>query len=149
MKWWKVLYVAVPCFVAYLWLSMEQVIIFVIMVAIDIVLWTFVAKKFKWERISSRKWDNAMIKKIIKLMFPMLLILTWVSLWIDLEWLWSWILWYFIVTEMYSIRWHVYSIYSGELYEEEDAFLQSIKFIWKLLKKGKSKVEKTLEDKLD
>ena len=144
----KVLYVIVPCFVAYLGISMEQVVIYVTFVVIDIILGTIVAKTIKKEKITSRQWDNSVIKKVIKMLLPFLLIVTWIWLHMDLSWLWAWILWYFIMTEAYSILWHIYSIYTGELYEEEDAFIQSLRFIWKLMKRGKSKMEKSLEDKV-
>ena len=148
IKWWKVLYVLVPCFVAYLGISMEQVVIYVAFVVIDIILGTIVAKTIKKEKITSRQWDNSVIKKVIKMLLPFLLIVTWIWLHMDLSWLWAWILWYFIMTEAYSILWHIYSIYTGELYEEEDAFIQSLRFIWKLMKRSKSKMEKSLEDKV-
>ena len=126
--------------------SWEVLIILSVMLALDYVFWIADAYIDENTQVKYTKMWRGLFKKMTRRMLPLIVvaILRWVWAW-DLEFVSTVIFSMLIITEWYSIIWHVYWINTWKELPEIDAFEMLINFIASLFKGKLPKVEKDEE----
>lgn len=138
VAWWFWLAEALT----YFWINWEVLLILSILLALDYIFW--VANAYITDRLSvtSTKMRRWLAKKLTRRCLPLIVILI-------LKWLWVWememattvVFSILIVTEWYSIIWHIYSINTWKKLPEIDAFEMLINFVADLIKWKLPKVD--------
>ena len=115
--------------------SWEVLIILSVMLALDYIFWIADAYIDDNMQVTSTKMWRGLFKKMTRRMLPLIVvaILRWVWAW-DLEFVSTVIFSILIITEWYSIIWHIYSINEWEKLPEIDAFKALVQFLARLLK---------------
>lgn len=114
----------------YFQLSWEVTAIFAALLALDFIFWVSDAYIEDKQQVTSEKMRRGLAKKISKLMLPLIVVL--VLKWIgfeNLEMVITTIFSILIITEWYSIIWHIYCINTWKHLSEIDAFSLLIDFI--------------------
>ena len=120
----------------YFQVSSEVLIILSVMLALDYVMWiadAYIEDKTQVTSTKMRKW---LFRKLTRWMLPLIVvaILRWVGAW-DVEYVSTVIFSIIIITEWYSILWHIYSINTDWKHLPEiDAMEMLLKFVVNLLK---------------
>lgn len=132
----------------YLQLSGEVYAIFAGLLFLDFVFWiTDAYFEDKQSVTSSNAW-KWIFKKISKLILPLVFIFVLKGVGAeDISMLVTSVMSILIVTEGYSIIWHIYSINTWERLSEIDAFSMLIEFIANLFKQKLPKKDNSLENK--
>lgn len=115
--------------------SWEVLIILSVMLALDYIFWIADAYIEDKSQVTSTKMWKWLFKKMTRWMLPLIVVAI-------LRWVWAWDLGFvstvvfsiLIITEWYSIIWHIYSINMWEKLPEIDAFKALVQFLAKLLK---------------
>lgn len=143
VAWW----VWLAEFLNYFWISWEVLAILSILLALDYIMWVANAYITDKKTVTSTKMRRWLAKKLTRWSLPLIVILI-------LKWLWVWelemattvVFSILIVTEWYSIIWHIYSINTWKQLPEIDCFEMLINFIVWLLKLNLPKIENKKED---
>ena len=136
---WVIVWVAWGFFLAewleYFWLSCEVFTIFFALLLLDFIFWICNAYIKNKKEITSWKMVSWLIRKLARLALPLIviLILKWVWAW-DIEFATSIVVSILIVSEWYSIIWHIYWINTWKELPEIHAFEMLINFIVNLIK---------------
>ena len=119
----------------YLQISWEVYGIFALLLFLDFVFWIADAYFEDKQKVTSSTAWKWIFKKFSKLMLPMIFIfvLKWVGA-EDISMLVTSVMSILIITEGYSIIWHIYSINTWKHLSEIDAFSLLIEFIANLFK---------------
>lgn len=130
----------------YFQVSSEVLIILSVMLALDYIFWIADAYVEDKTQVTSAKMWKWLLKKMTRWMLPLIVvaILRWVGAW-DLDSVATVIFSILIITEWYSIIWHIYSINTDRKLPEIDAMEMLLKFIVNLLK-GKLPDTKSTEE---
>ena len=130
----------------YLQLSWEVYAIFAGLLFLDFVFWIADAYFEDKQSVTSTNAWKGIFKKFSKLMLPLIVIfvLKWVGA-EDISMLVTSVMSILIITEWYSIIWHIYSINTGSHLSEIDAFSLLIEFIANLFKQKLPRKEENLE----
>lgn len=131
VAWW----VCLSEILNYFWISCEVLLILSVLLALDYIFWVVNAYITDRTSVTSAKMRKWLAKKLTRRMLPLVVILI-------LKWLWVWemetattvVFSILIVTEWYSIIWHIYSINTWKQLPEIDAFEMLINFIVNLIK---------------
>ncbi len=131
----------------YLQISCEVYGIFALLLFLDFVFWIADAYFEDRQKVTSATAWKGIFKKFSKLILPMIFIfvLKWVGA-EDISMLVTSVMSILIITEWYSIIWHIYSINTWKHLSEIDAFSMLIEFIANLFKQ---KLPETKEKDLD
>lgn len=142
VAWWFWLAEALT----YFWINWEVLLILSVLLALDYIFW--VTNAYITDRLSvtSAKMRRWLAKKLTRRCLPLIVILI-------LKWLWVWdmemattvVFSILIITEWYSIIWHIYSINTWKQLPEIDAFEMLINFVVELVKWKMPKVEKRID----
>lgn len=133
----------------YFHLSYEVVSIFAALLVLDFIFWVSDAYIKDKQQVTSAKMGRWLVKKVSKMMLPLIVVLVLRWVWFEnLEMVVTTIMSILIITEGYSIIWHIYSINTWETLSEIDAFSLLLDFIiWIFKQKLPIKEEtKTEED---
>lgn len=133
--WW----LSIAAILEYFWLSWEAVIIMSILLILDFLMWVLEVWLKDRANLSSTKAWQGLFKKMTRWCLPFLVVIVIRWAWIqDVEYLSTAVCWIIIVSEWYSILWHIYSINSDkdEHLPEVDALSSLIKWISNLFKKA-------------
>lgn len=147
--WWLSLW----ALFTYFWMNWETLVILTVMLLLD---WVFgVVNAYMKKTLESWKMTNGLLKKLTRRCIPFIVI--WVlkgAGFENIELISNWVLSILIVSEWYSIIWHIYSINTGKQLKEIDALKLLLEWIanmfkWELEKKSEleSKEESKKEDK--
>ena len=131
VAWWLTL----AGILEYFQLSWEVTAIFATLLILDFVFWVSDAYIEDKQQVTSEKMRRWLAKKVCKFLLPLIVVL--VLKWIgfeNLEMVITTILSILIITEWYSIIWHIYSINTWEHLSEIDAFSLLIDFIVNIFK---------------
>ena len=130
----------------YLQLSGEVYAIFAGLLFLDFVFWIADAYFENKQNVTSTNAWRGIFKKFSKLMLPLIVIfvLKWVGA-EDISMLVTSVMSILIITEWYSIIWHIYSINTWSHLSEIDAFSLLIEFIANLFKQKLPRKEENLE----
>ena len=131
VAWWLTL----AGILEYFQLSWEVTAIFATLLILDFVFWVSDAYIEDKQQVTSEKMWRGLAKKVCKFLLPLIVVL--VLKWIgfeNLEMVITTILSILIITEWYSIIWHIYSINTWEHLSEIDAFSLLIDFIVNIFK---------------
>lgn len=131
VAWWLTL----AGILEYFQLSWEVTAIFATLLILDFVFWVSDAYIEDKQQVTSEKMWRWLAKKVCKFLLPLIVVL--VLKWIgfeNLEMVITTILSILIITEWYSIIWHIYSINTWEHLSEIDAFSLLIDFIVNIFK---------------
>ena len=131
VAWWLTL----AGILEYFQLSWEVTAIFATLLILDFVFWVSDAYIEDKQQVTSEKMWRWLAKKVCKFLLPLIVIL--VLKWIgfeNLEMVITTVLSILIITEWYSIIWHIYSINTWEHLSEIDAFSLLIDFIVNIFK---------------
>lgn len=131
IAWWT----SLAFFLEYFWISWEALLILSILLALDYIFGVADAYITNKQSVTSKKMWQWLAKKLTRRCLPLIVILI-------LKWLWTWelemattvIFSILIITEWYSIIWHIYSINTWKQLPEIDALEMLIDFIIKLIK---------------
>lgn len=132
----------------YFHLSYEVASIFAALIILDFIFWISDAYIKDKQQVTSAKMWRWLAKKVSKMMLPLIvvLVLRWVGF-ENLEMVVTTIMSILIITEGYSIIWHIYSINTWETLSEIDAFSLLLDFIIGIFKqKLPMKEEKKVEE---
>ena len=130
----------------YLQLSGEVYAIFAGLLFLDFVFWIADAYFEDRQSVTSSNAWRWIFKKISKLILPLVFIFVLKGVGAeDISMLVTSVMSILIVTEGYSIIWHIYSINTGSHLSEIDAFSLLIEFIANLFKQKLPKKEENLE----
>ena len=136
--WWVVADVAwgitIWSIFAYFWLSAEAVMILTVFLWLDIIFW-LLDSYFITKDTSSKKLVEWLARKFWRRALPFVTILA--LKWIGYEWIETMadiVMWVLIVSEWYSIIWHIYSLNYWEKLPEIDALKLLINKIWDLFR---------------
>lgn len=139
ISWW-IVWLALE----YFWLSGEAVSIMTALLALDFILWVsqvYVQDKSKLSSSLAWKW---LFKKMSRWMIPFVVIIVIRWAWIeDVDYLSSVVCWIIIISEWYSVLWHIYSInYWRELPEIDclEALIQWLSGFFKWTMENKANV---------
>lgn len=145
VAWW----VTLASILEYFHLGYEVTSIFAALLVLDFIFWISDAYIKDKQQVTSSKMWRWLAKKMSKMMLPLIvvLVLRWVGF-ENLEMVVTTIMSVLVITEGYSIIWHIYSINTGETLSEIDAFSLLLDFIiWifkqKLPMKEENKEEST------
>lgn len=119
---------------SYFWLSAEALNILTTLLAIDIIFW-LLDSYFVTKNTSSKKLVEWLARKFWRWVLPFVTILA--LKWIGYEWTWMMadiVMWVLILSEWYSILWHIYALNYWESLPEIDALKLLIKKISDLFK---------------
>lgn len=145
VAWWLTLAGALE----YFHLSWEVTAIFAALLVLDFIFWISDAYIEDKQQVTSTKMWRGLAKKLSKMMLPLIVVL--VLKWIgfeNLEMVVTTIFSILIITEGYSIVWHIYCINTGKHVSEIDAFSYLFDFILGIFKaKLPSKEDEEKEDK--
>lgn len=133
----------------YFSVSWEVLIILSVVLALDYIFGIADAYMEDKTQVTSTKMWKGLVKKMTRRMLPLLVvaILRWVGAW-DLESISTVIFSILIITEGYSIIWHIYSINSdGKKIPEIDAMEMLLTFISNLIKWKMPDISKQSETK--
>ena len=114
----------------YFHLSWEVTAIFAALLVLDFIFWISDAYIEDKQQVTSEKMRRGLAKKVSKMMLPLIVVL--VLKWIgfeNLEMVITTIFSILIITEGYSIVWHIYCINTGKHISEIDAFSLLLDFI--------------------
>lgn len=131
VAWWLTLAGALE----YFHLSWEVTAIFAALLILDFIFWVSDAYIEDKQQVTSTKMWRGLAKKLSKLMLPLIVVL--VLKWIgfeNLEMVVTTIFSILIITEGYSIVWHIYCINTGKHVSEIDAFSYLLDFILGIFK---------------
>lgn len=131
VAWWLTL----AGILEYFQLSWEVTAIFATLLILDFVFWVSDAYIEDRQQVTSEKMWRWLAKKVCKFLLPLIVVL--VLKWIgfeNLEMVITTVLSILIITEWYSIIWHIYSINTWEHLSEIDAFSLLIDFIVNIFK---------------
>ena len=130
----------------YFWISCEVYTIFFALLLVDFLFWVCNAYLKDKKSVTSEKMVRWLFKKLVRLLLPLIvvLVLKWVWAW-DLEFATNVIISILILSEWYSIIWHIYWINSWKELPEIDAFEMLINFIAWLFKAKMPKEAKKSE----
>ena len=121
---------------SYLWIDWETLSIFAVVLFLDFVFWIIDVYLFDKSLITSKKAWRWLLNKITKLLLPMIVVIVLKWVWFkEMDFLISSIMWIMIVSEGYSIIWHLYSINTWKQLPEIDAFELLISKILSIFKK--------------
>ena len=129
--------------------SWEVLIILSVMLALDYIFWIADAYIDDKTQVTSKKMWKGIFKKMTRWMLPLIVvvILRWVWAW-DLEFVSTVIFSMLIITEWYSIIWHIYSINSDwKKIPEIDAMEMLLQFIINAIMGKLPKKDDSLENK--
>ena len=145
VAWWLTLAGALE----YFHLSWEVTAIFAALLVLDFIFWISDAYIEDKQQVTSTKMWRGLAKKLSKMMLPLIVVL--VLKWIgfeNLEMVVTTIFSILIITEGYSIVWHIYCINTGKHVSEIDAFSYLLDFILGIFKaKLPSKEDEEKEEK--
>lgn len=144
VAWWITLASALE----YFHLGWEVAAIFAALIVLDFIFWISDAYIKDKQQVTSAKMRRWLAKKLSKMMLPLIvvLVLRWVGF-ENLEMVVTTIMSILIITEGYSIIWHIYSINTWETLSEIDAFSLLLDFIIGIFKqKLPMKEEKKVEE---
>lgn len=131
----------------YFWISGEVLAILSVLLALDYVFWVLDAYLLDRTSVTSTKMWRGLAKKLTRWMLPMIVIIILKGVGAEDIGLASTIIFsILIITEGYSIIWHIYSINTWEKLPEIDALKLLFEFIANLLK-GKLPTTKKEEEK--
>lgn len=126
IAWWLTLAWALE----YFHFSWEVAAIFFSLLILDFIFWVADAYIEDKQQVTSEKMWRGLVKKLSKLMLPLIVVLVLKWIWFEnLDMVVTTIFSILIITEGYSIVWHIYSINTGEHLSEIDAFSLLIDFI--------------------
>lgn len=131
VAWWLTLAEALE----YFHLSWEVTAIFAALLVLDFIFWISDAYIEDRQQVTSTKMWRGLAKKLSKMMLPLIVVL--VLKWIgfeNLEMVVTTIFSILIITEGYSIVWHIYCINTGKHVSEIDAFSYLFDFILGIFK---------------
>lgn len=131
VAWWLTLAGALE----YFHLSWEVTAIFAALLVLDFIFWISDAYIEDRQQVTSTKMWRGLAKKLSKMMLPLIVVL--VLKWIgfeNLEMVVTTIFSILIITEGYSIVWHIYCINTGKHVSEIDAFSYLFDFILGIFK---------------
>jgi hypothetical protein len=121
---------------SYLWIDWETLSIFAVVLFLDFFFWIIDVYLFDKSLITSKKAWRWLLNKITKLLLPMIVVIVLKWVWFkEMDFLISSIMWIMIVSEWYSIIWHLYSINTWKQLPEIDAFELLISKILSIFKK--------------
>ena len=121
---------------SYFWIDWETLSIFAVALFLDFVFWIIDVYLFDKSLITSKKAWRWLLNKITKLLLPMIVVVVLKWVWFnEMDFLISSIMWIMIVSEWYSIIWHLYSINTWKQLPEIDAFKLLISKILSIFKK--------------
>ena len=121
---------------SYLWIDWETLSIFAVVLFLDFFFWIIDVYLFDKSLIISKKAWRWLLNKITKLLLPMIVVIVLKWVWFkEMDFLISSIMWIMIVSEWYSIIWHLYSINTWKQLPEIDAFELLISKILSIFKK--------------
>ena len=121
---------------SYLWIDWETLSIFAVVLFLDFVFWIIDVYLFDKSLLTSKKAWRWLLNKITKLLLPMIVVVVLKWVWFkEMNFLISSIMWIMIVSEWYSIIWHLYSINTWKQLPEIDAFELLISKILSIFKK--------------
>lgn len=131
VAWWLTLAWALE----YFHLSWEVTAIFAALLVLDFIFWISDAYIEDKQQVTSEKMWKGLAKKLSKLMLPLIVVLTlkWIGF-ENLEMVVTTIFSILIITEGYSIIWHIYCINTGKHVSEIDAFSYLLDFILSIFK---------------
>lgn len=131
VAWWLTLAWALE----YFHLSWEVTAIFAALLVLDFIFWISDAYIEDKQQVTSEKMWKGLAKKLSKLMLPLIVVLTlkWIGF-ENLEMVVTTIFSILIITEGYSIVWHIYCINTGKHVSEIDAFSYLLDFILNIFK---------------
>lgn len=131
VAWWLTL----AWVLEYFHLSWEVTAIFAALLVLDFIFWISDAYIEDKQQVTSEKMWKGLAKKLSKLMLPLIVVLTlkWIGF-ENLEMVVTTIFSILIITEGYSIVWHIYCINTGKHVSEIDAFSYLLDFILNIFK---------------
>lgn len=130
----------------YLQLSGEVYAIFAGLLFLDFVFWITDAYFEDKQKVTSTNAWRGIFKKFSKLILPLVFIFVLKGVGAeDISMLVTSVMSILIITEWYSIIWHIYSINTGSHLSEIDAFSLLIEFIANLFKQKLPRKEENLE----
>lgn len=130
----------------YLQLSGEVYAIFAGLLFLDFVFWIADAYFEDKQKVTSTNAWRGIFKKFSKLILPLVFIFVLKGVGAkDISMLVTSVMSILIITEWYSIIWHIYSINTGSHLSEIDAFSLLIEFIANLFKQKLPRKEENLE----
>lgn len=110
-------------FLEYFHLSWEVAAIFFSLLLLDFIFWISDAYIKDKQSVTSKKAWRGLAKKVSKLCLPLIVVLVLKGVGFDnLEMVTTTIMSILIITEWYSIIWHIYTINTGKELSEIDAF---------------------------
>lgn len=110
-------------FLEYFHLSWEVAAIFSVLLLLDFIFWISDAYIKDKQSVTSKKAWRGLAKKLSKLCLPLIVILVLKGVGFEnLEMVTTTIMSILIITEWYSIIWHIYTINTGKELSEIDAF---------------------------
>lgn len=141
VAWW----VGLAGILEYFHVSWEVMLIFTALLVLDFIFWISDAYIQDRNSVTSKAAWRWIFKKFTKLLLPLVVIL--VLRWVGFDNLWlvqTTIMSILIITEGYSVVWHIYSINAWQQIPEIDAMSYLIEFIlWIFKKKLPESKEKT------
>lgn len=144
VAWW----ITLASILEYFHLGWEVAAIFAALIVFDFIFWISDAYIKDKQQVTSAKMWRWLAKKLSKMMLPLIVVLVLRWVWFEsLEMVVTTIMSILIITEGYSIIWHIYSINTWETLSEIDAFSLLLDFIIGIFKqKLPMKEEKKVEE---
>lgn len=144
VAWW----ITLASILEYFHLGWEVAAIFAALIVLDFIFWISDAYIKDKQQVTSAKMWRWLAKKLSKMMLPLIVVLVLRWVWFEnLEMVVTTIMSILIITEGYSIIWHIYSINTWETLSEIDAFSLLLDFIIGIFKqKLPMKEEKKVEE---
>ena len=140
VAWW----ITLASILEYFHLSGETAAIFGALMILDFILWLADQRVKDKQQITSTRMWNWLVKKVSKMLLPLIVVLVLRWIWFDnLDIVVTTIMSILVITEGYSVIWHIYSLNTWETLSEIDAFSLLLDYIiWifrQNLPKGKDK----------
>lgn len=120
----------------YLGIDWESLTIFAVVLCLDFIFW--IADVYVTDKSEIKSWKawRGLFNKITKLLLPMIVVIILKGVWFEnMKFLVSAIMGILIVSEWYSIIWHIYSINTEKKLPEIDAFEMLVSKIAEVFKK--------------